>query len=302
MASEASLPTSVRKIFIYEDNNQGASEDCIHLSKDSLNRALSWLTSEKLLYRMYSVDTITAERLIQDATWKKECVLLVFPGGRDLPYCSLLNGRGNSEIKEFVRNGGSYLGICAGAYYGCESIEFEKDDPVMSVCGGRELSFFRGVGRGSYYPGFNYHNRSGARAAPILLKPGVDAYLDARYTDELFGHRVYSYFNGGCEFVPNDDLQATTVPDLTCSHIVATYAERSHGVCSVSSNAVVLCECGAGRVVLTGVHLEADPEALVHHGDPLPQDVLKDLHSTNRRRRLLFSLLLHFLLSNPTPT
>lgn len=41
----------------------------------------------------------------------------VIPGGRDLPYCRDLNGYINDRIIRYVKEGGVYMGICAGAYY-----------------------------------------------------------------------------------------------------------------------------------------------------------------------------------------
>jgi glutamine amidotransferase-like uncharacterized protein len=31
--------------------------------------------------------------------WKKNAVLLVMPGGADVPYCNALNGKGNHHIR-----------------------------------------------------------------------------------------------------------------------------------------------------------------------------------------------------------
>lgn len=69
-----------------------------------------------------------------------EYVALIIPGGADLPYCERLNGAGNRAIREFVENGGLYVGICAGAYYGCREIAFIGAD--YDVFGARELGFF----------------------------------------------------------------------------------------------------------------------------------------------------------------
>ncbi|MEW5299670.1 MAG: hypothetical protein WDW36_002662 [Sanguina aurantia] len=114
------------------------------------------------------------------------------PGGADLPYCRLLNGQGNNMITEYVKGGGSYLGLCAGAYYGCSSVEFEPGSS-MEVSGDRELAFFPGVAVGhSEYEemplgfsgehkrlcsscaalgtGFDYQSEAGAVAAPITFR------------------------------------------------------------------------------------------------------------------------------------
>ncbi|KAK9825704.1 hypothetical protein WJX81_008129 [Elliptochloris bilobata] len=57
--------------------------------------------------------------------WADDCALLVMPGGADLPFCRRLNGAGNALIRGYVERGGSYLGLCAGAYYACRRVEFE---------------------------------------------------------------------------------------------------------------------------------------------------------------------------------
>ena len=53
---------------------------------------------------------------------------------------------------DYVKSGGSYLGLCAGAYYGCARVVFEPGTP-LEVVGGRELQFFPGTARGAAFPG-----------------------------------------------------------------------------------------------------------------------------------------------------
>jgi len=43
--------------------------------------------------------------------------LLIMPGGESWVYLEDLKEEGAENIREFVRKGGSYLGICAGAFY-----------------------------------------------------------------------------------------------------------------------------------------------------------------------------------------
>ncbi|PJF38099.1 MAG: biotin--protein ligase, partial [Phototrophicales bacterium] len=73
--------------------------------------------------------------------------LFIIPGGADRPYTQKLNGIGNKRIREYVETGGTYLGICAGAYYGCGTIEFQKGTS-SAICENRELQFFDGIGTG----------------------------------------------------------------------------------------------------------------------------------------------------------
>lgn len=36
---------------------------------------------------------------VLDGAWKADSVMLVMPGGADLPYCEALNGQGNQQIR-----------------------------------------------------------------------------------------------------------------------------------------------------------------------------------------------------------
>jgi glutamine amidotransferase-like uncharacterized protein len=58
--------------------------------------------------------------------------LLAIGGGYDLGYIRALKTDGLHNIKTYVERGGSYLGICAGAYLVCRRIEFDsKIEPYV---------------------------------------------------------------------------------------------------------------------------------------------------------------------------
>ena len=75
--------------------------------------------------------------------WQKSTALLIIGGGYDLGYINALKSEGMSMIRKYVEDGGSYLGICARGYFGCDYIEFDKGGP-LEVCGRRELNFYPG--------------------------------------------------------------------------------------------------------------------------------------------------------------
>ena len=54
-----------------------------------------------------------------------DCSALIIPGGYTATYVSTLGEDGFREIKEFVKRGGLYIGICAGAYIAAERVEVE---------------------------------------------------------------------------------------------------------------------------------------------------------------------------------
>lgn len=106
------------------------------------------------------------------------------PGGADLPYCKKLNGEGNRRIRQFIEQGGAYLGICAGAYYGCAELNFVGRD--YSVNGNRELALFNGIAKGSlpqFTNGQLYDKNIGSKAIVevTLAEGGKNAVLLSRW-------------------------------------------------------------------------------------------------------------------------
>jgi len=193
--------------------------------------------------------------------------LLVLPGGRDLPYLKKLAGKGNENILSFLHQGGSYLGICAGAYYGTAEIEFEKGG-CLEVLGDRELKFFSGKAIGPVYGKgrFLYNSQRGARAASIQ-------FLDNPSP-------VYCYFNGGCYFADVKQAQNTKV--------LASYSDIA---CNPA--AIIECSIGKGVAILSGVHFEYSASDL--SPDKYIKTALPKIAATERERLLLFRNLLHRL-------
>jgi len=223
----------------------------------------------KALGSLYRVRHVKAEELRQEGEWMKRASLLVVPGGADKPYHAALQGVGNANIRRFVEQGGAYLGICAGGYYGCERVEFEKCT-WLEVAEERELRFFPGVARGAFYPGFNYLDESGSRAALIETADGA---------------QVKIYYNGGCTFVPS------TTPESTASWFeLATYVQPK-------APAIVGCSIGSGRVILSGVHPEHDASLLAKEeaGDTHLDVIVPELLKDEPQRQELFASLLRWL-------
>ncbi|MCH9609262.1 MAG: hypothetical protein S4CHLAM45_14650 [Chlamydiales bacterium] len=157
--------------------------------------------------------------------WEKETASLVFPGGRDIPYDRALRGEANSRIRTFIQEGGSYFGICAGAYYGASEVEFEKGGK-LEVCEKRELAFFSKKAIGPAYGKnlFSYKTQRGARMAKVKWKGGIASV----------------HFNGGCFFEPSN-----------CSQVLGNYEDFKP-----QPAAIVCCKVGDGKALLCGVHPE----------------------------------------------
>lgn len=201
-------------------------------------------TLRRLLSPTYAVIPVTGEVIIKEP-WTASCALLVFPGGADLGYCRTLNGAGNRRISLYVNRGGSYLGFCAGGYYGSSRCEFEVDDPKMGVVGDRELGFFPGICRGLAFAGFVYNSEAGVRAADLKIKkPALPE------TKKNISETFKSYYNGGGVFVDAKKLERRGVETL------ASYTEDLHVDGGEGGAAVVYRKVGEGHAVLTGPHPE----------------------------------------------
>ena len=177
------------------------------------------------------VSLATAEAVI-DGRVLGMADIFVMPGGADLPYCKKLNGAGNDNIRAFVEDGGTYLGICAGAYYACRAIEFHKgrDD---EICGGRELSFTDAVAYGSL-----------PQLAPhydVTLKSAGIATI--RLAD---GTQTHAFYHGGPTFRAGNDNAV----------VLATYTAVE------GKPAILRNKIGSGTVILSGVHFEVTAENL----------------------------------------
>lgn len=161
-------------------------------------------------------------------------------------------------IKQYVREGGSYLGLCAGGYYGASYVEFDKGGS-LEVLGDRELKFFEGKAVGPILAPYDYKTNSGSRAAKLVV-----------WGESMPNTKVY--YNGGAYFHHAERYQNT--------EIVAWY--ESHKA------AIIKIRYGKGNVILSGVHFEYDP-ALLDNKDPYLKKIIPALQKEAASREVLVS-------------
>ncbi|ORY92445.1 biotin-protein ligase [Leucosporidium creatinivorum] len=206
------------------------------VSASSRDHALFALRS--FLSHRYDVQLVSPKSLRQEP-WQESCALLIFPGGRDIPYQFDLEGQANKRIRDWVQAGGRYLGFCAGAYYASKTVQFELGTP-LEVTGERELCFFPGVCRGTVFPGFAYETEAGARE--VVLELDRSAWRDhwSQSPDQ-----VEVWYNGGGAFVMNDQATAAGVS------VLARYSQAEG-----KPVAGVLTRPGKGKAALWAAHPE----------------------------------------------
>ena len=195
----------------------------------------------------YSVFHVRPQTIIIGG-WEELTAVFIVPGGRDVKYHEELAGIGNERIRNFVANGGVYLGICAGAYYGATRVEFEKGRR-NAVCKDRELGFFPGTAWGPAYGHghFRYEHPDSSRIVPI-------EWLKGSHEDNLFSSY---YFGGGCFLEPEKYENV---------EVLARYPELPS-----QPAAIIRCKVGNGQAVLCSPHPEYSATDLrnyaeSHHG------------------------------------
>jgi biotin--protein ligase len=252
--------------YIYEYSHSNLKNNVIYLYagpgafENSVAQAESTLTF--LASPSYKIKKIGPKEVIE-GKWATDAALIVMPGGADIPYGKHLSPQGNLNIKEFVKNGGAYLGLCGGAYYGAKEILFAVGTP-MEVTGKRELSFYQGIAEGPVLAPFVYDSHSSARLASLRWIAAENPLSENR----LFA----SFFNGGCHFVNAEAVKNATP--------LAKYIEENS---NEEKTAIVEIKVGKGTVILSGVHFEYSP-ALLDQNDQYLKPISQTLKENDEGR------------------
>ncbi|CAI9740979.1 Hypothetical predicted protein [Octopus vulgaris] len=259
------MSPTLNKKTVYVYNGEGCGETSLSMLMESLTSSLDT--------RVHDVQMISAKSIIE-GSWTKDAAAICFGGGYDLGFIRSLGKLGVKTIQDYVYQGGSYLGICAGAYFACDAVAFDKGGP-MEVVGERHLKFFHGSCEGPCYPGFKYNSEIGA-------KPALVNFVETKTTFPV-------YYNGGGACFQYENADPVKHPK---SKILAHFEELNNKPIAVVKN-----EVGLGRSVLSNVHLEFNPHLLDERNEYLSQflDALKD-HEEKRKRYFVY-ILTHLNLS-----
>jgi len=139
---------------------------------------------------------------------------------------------GYAKIQDFVSSGGTYVGICAGAYFACTDIEFEKGNPKHEIIKTElNLDLCDGKAVGTLFGDFDE-------------RVAFDVEID--WTEYTRTECMLVKYLGGCWF---EDIRTKNVD------IVARYRYNDRP-------AVIRFPYGRGNVVLSGAHIELQDEHL----------------------------------------
>jgi len=204
------------EVGIYSD--YGAWEDGIR----ALEQFLDW--------KGVSHERLTAEQ-INTQTLTDEYVSICFPGGYALYYKLAITASGIQNIRDLVSNGGSYIGFCAGAFFACDSVNWEEDGLFDYP-----LDLYQGIGYGAIDAIVPW---DGHTMTTINLQP-----LHPINTFEPASEKMLYY--GGPWFKSHQGVRADTVGTYEASY---------------NFPAIISTGYGEGRVLLIGTHPEIEEDS-----------------------------------------
>ncbi|SYX09114.1 Uncharacterized conserved protein,Biotin-protein ligase, N terminal [Chlamydia poikilotherma] len=247
------------KVLIYSDEG---------VSPYYLRHLIRWLKNSLPSEENLEICRVDGNFLLYDPLWEFTARLLIIPGGADRPYHKVLQGLGTARIDNYVREGGNYLGICAGAYFACKSLSFNEPDGALYVAD-RGLGFFPGRAVGPAYGSlFSYTSPIGVRAAPLFFSN--------------LNTSGWALFNGGPYFEYAD----------TCGGICV---EARYEDLPEQPAAIISRRLDKGLVILSGLHIEYLPEHCQMSEDNVvgAREILTNATALNQYRVSLLSRLLH---------
>ena len=118
----------------------------IYIYQDYVHNNGGLYNTLSLRYGKENVRFIDADELKNGALTSR-INAFIMPGGASRYVSDKLNGAGNQAIRDYVAQGGLYIGICAGAYYGCRRTEWQPGFDQRFLVD-NELGFFPGTASG----------------------------------------------------------------------------------------------------------------------------------------------------------
>lgn len=187
----------------------------------------------QILFPKYAVAAVTSDTLLNEP-WTESCTLLVISGDDYLDLCRHMGQMGTARIKDFVRSGGQFLGINAGAYYGCERCTDTRlgSGEQNSNPAEQNLGFFPGECRGPY-------TRQAIDNANVTEIIGADGHT----------FRIYCHDDGAF-------FDAAKIASDGVNKIARFPFNGQSESGSAERAAIIYCREGQGACVLVSAYLE----------------------------------------------
>ena len=196
--------------------------------------------------------------------------LIIFPGGFSKWYNYYLSRNAKVAIRSFVANGGSFLGICAGAYFASSNVEWygENLDNQLELnqfgeMTGYDLYLFSGRATGAITEIADYYGKPKKAYTTItfdsdILTDDIDRNNIGRDNIKrevlYFGGPYFSFYQPVTQLDSQLDSQSDYQSESQLqnqSRIIARYQINQQP-------AIIAFPYDDGKVILSGVHPEVD--------------------------------------------
>lgn len=185
--------------------------------------------------------TIISPEEIRDGQLKNFDVVIM-PGGSGSGQAKALKPEGRAEVRKFVKNGGGYVGICAGAYLASSHYKWSLD-----IINARVWD--------------RSHWNRGKSNVTIQLTPAGSEVLSKSKS------KYNIYYSNGPLLVPDNQ------PDLPGYEVLATFESGvarngAPAEAMVGTHAIIRSKFGSGRVICFSPHAEfkKGPHSLIASG------------------------------------
>ncbi len=206
------------QIALYNDGGYGTWQDGLI----ALEQFLNW---KGVAYQEVNADTLN------NTDWGSHYQAICFPGGYAYYYKLAIDSNGIRRIKQFVQQGGGYLGICAGAYFASDSVVWEEDGLLDYP-----LDLFDGVAIGAIDSITPWDGYTMTRV-DLNLKHPINQFEP--------GSEMILYY-GGPYFRKHNGAQMDTVGTWQGYYDLP---------------GIITCNYGQGRVLLMGPHPEIEEDS-----------------------------------------
>ncbi len=210
-------PSPAKKAGVALYSDRGTAWDCVQATK----KMFQWMNHT---VELVDADYINNEELDSFS-------IICIPGGDMYQYAQDISSRGMENIKNFIHNGGGYIGICGGAYFASEKVIWRGTQlPMIS------LGVFSGKAEGPNNQIVPYPNYNMCRVN--ILDP-------AHPITQSEPNSMWMLYYWGPVLVPNKDADVT---------ILGKYDRGKQP-------AMLAFNYGGGRVFLIGTHPEFEEDS-----------------------------------------
>jgi biotin--protein ligase len=205
------------QVLVYED--EGVNQ----ASADALVAQMQYLLDPSI--SVLKVDSF----YLNNHSWEKKTICLCMGGGKCGEWEKSLGESGMKKIHDYVVNGGTYIGLCAGAYFASAESLFKLNGQLIEKKRPVALSPFRA--EGPIFQTDDYLSVSAAKTVQVAF------HIEGAMLEG------YVYYQGGCSFIIDQEQSiakaAAHLKTHDSEHVVAVYGD-----------------CGKGRFYLCGLHPE----------------------------------------------